>query len=378
MTKLLKYIIAAFLLIPSLCLANSGMMMIAGGGVPVAAEGDTDSWPDDPTGSEYIYVDTDYAGGSSDGSESDPWTTLALAETAIGTTGNCPDVGTDPCVIVVSASSGTADTSTVDIYGFANPTASAPLIIRPAESDRHDGVWSNSIYRLLSTGHGVDIWENYVTIRGLQIEPGASSTGVVINHMESHHATVDSCIIRDALIGVKNGTGASAGYSGHIIANNIIYDSYEIGIIASLGTTVWTYKNYIINNTVYLSNLNNSATKGGISCGGGGTQNVVKNNIVIDHGTSGDALYDCGSADESYNLVDDTSGSTVALRSKTLADVDFVSTTAGSEDLQIEATSDAVDAGTDLSSITVSGDSFAWDMENDSRATSWDIGADEL
>ena len=62
---------------------------------------------------------------------------------------------------------------------------------------------------------------------------------------------------------------------------------------------------------------------------------------------------------------------------KTLAEISFVSTTGGSEDLHIDADSDCVDAGVDLG--TTNGVEIDINGRNrDSQGDTWDIGAHEF
>ena len=66
-----------------------------------------------------------------------------------------------------------------------------------------------------------------------------------------------------------------------------------------------------------------------------------------------------------------------ALINKTLSDIAFVSTTAGSEDLHITADSVCVDAGTDLGTAGGSQTDING-RDRDASADTWDIGAHEF
>lgn len=126
------------------------------------------------------------------------------------------------------------------------------------------------------------------------------------------------------------------------------------------------------------------------------TADAVKNNIVAGLYASGAsdherayqaAYYDL--ADVSNNLSDTTThadwnaadmgdsyGDSTALVGKSLAEIDFVSTVAGSEDLHLDTGSVCLEAGADLG--TTNGVNVDIDgLDRDATGVTWDIGADQ-
>ena len=117
----------------------------------------------------------------------------------------------------------------------------------------------------------------------------------------------------------------------------------------------------------------------------------IKNNIVAkmvaDGVASNERAYQKFNASStenaSNNLSDDTTTTaaykapgTNSLQDKTLAEIDFVSTTAGSEDLHLDSNSICRQAGVDLgttNSVNIDIDGF----DRDSNGVVWDIGADQ-
>ena len=82
--------------------------------------------------------------------------------------------------------------------------------------------------------------------------------------------------------------------------------------------------------------------------------------------------------DSSYNAEDfDVSkNDATALTGKSLAEIDFVSTSAGSEDLHLDTSSVCLEAGTDLG--TTGGVNIDIDgTDRNASEVSWDIGADQ-
>ena len=124
------------------------------------------------------------------------------------------------------------------------------------------------------------------------------------------------------------------------------------------------------------------------------TTTNIKNNIVAQLSGSQERAYYKNNASSTINsannLSDDTADAAYdaedmaqslndssALTGKTLAQIAFVSTTGGSEDLHIESGSHCIDEGVDLGTtngveIDING------RDRDSEGDTWDIGAHEL
>ena len=89
-----------------------------------------------------------------------------------------------------------------------------------------------------------------------------------------------------------------------------------------------------------------------------------------------------GTSNVDYNLSDDTTSSTYeaqganSLKDKTAAQIDFVSTVAGSEDLHLDTDSVCREAGVDLG--TTNGVNIDIDqVDRDATGVTWDMGADQ-
>ena len=119
---------------------------------------------------------------------------------------------------------------------------------------------------------------------------------------------------------------------------------------------------------------------------------MSKNNIVaglVSAASDGEIAYDHGvknsgngTFNEEYNLSDDTSATaydargTGSIANKTLAEIDFVSTSAGSEDLHLDTSSACLEVGVDLG--TTNGVNIDIDgVDRDATGVTWDIGADQ-
>ena len=220
--------------------------------------------------------------------------------------------------------------------------------------------------------------------------------------------TNDDCIIRNMLIHDKNGNPGGTGPMGiHVIGagassdtvtmqNNIIYNLVETGgdTAQGINTNQWAGTASLYNNTIYNIDAQGSSKQAwGLVYGNVASAVVnVKNNLVAkmvaDGAASNERAYQKfnGSSTEnaSNNLSDDTVTTSAyeapgsnSLEDKTLAEISFVSTTGGSEDLHIDADSDCVDAGVDLG--TTNGVEIDINGRNrDSQGDTWDIGAHEF
>ena len=221
--------------------------------------------------------------------------------------------------------------------------------------------------------------------------------------------TNDDCILRNILIHDKGGNpggtgpfiihliGAGASSDTLTIQNNIIYNIVEGSgdNAAAMLLNEWAGTVNVYNNTIYhIESQGSSKVAIGIrSAHTSGSTSNVKNNIVaklVSAASNGERAFEdgigngsSGTFNEAYNLSDDTSATiydargTGSLANKTLAEISFVSTTGGSEDLHIDADSDCVDAGVDLG--TTNGVEIDINGRNrDSNGDTWDIGAHEF
>ena len=284
-----------------------------------------------------------------------------------------------------------------------------------AAASRHDGTAESGALLKPTAGSGhnqgiIRINVDNVTVEWLDISlDSLDSTNT--NKAIVLEGTNDGNIIRNNLIHDKGGNpgntgpfaihglGTGATTDDTYVLNNIIYNIVESSN-DSLGAIVfysWTGSLYVYNNTIYkLTAQGGNKDAIGIRFGNSSTSvSYIKNNIVSTLSASDDkAAYfkqsSSSTAHTANNLSDTTTDATynaedmgqnlndgTALTGKSLADISFVSTTGGSEDLHIDEDSDCVDAGADLG--TTNGVEIDINGRNrDSNGDTWDIGAHEL
>tara|TARA_Y100001938_G_scaffold73265_1_gene101484 strand:+ start:195 stop:1331 length:1137 start_codon:yes stop_codon:yes gene_type:complete len=287
-----------------------------------------------------------------------------------------------------------------------------------AAASRHDGTAeSGALLKPTSaSGHNVGIIKiarDDFTIEWLDISMDSldsTNTNKAINIATG----AGNCTIRNMLIHDKGGNPGSTGpaviASGLSLTtsenwyflNNIIYSIIETNNDSTAGINIRSFKGnlYIYNNTIYKLKSNGGSKDAVAIRFGDGThiQANIKNNIVagLDEGDVAAAYWmdeipnsnrvlnsatnlSDDTTDASYNAedFDVNKNDSTALINKTLSDISFVSTSAGSEDLHITADSVCVDAGTDLGTAggvqtDING------RDRDSQGDTWDIGAHEF
>jgi len=307
-----------------------------------------------------------------------------------------------------------ADSNFTDAtVNFSQKQSLSSVTLSVYEDDRHDGTAESGALWKPTTGSGHDVGILRVAIDSMRIEwidfslDSLDSTNT--NKTIVLTGTNDDCIIRNNLIHDKYGNpgnngpfmihviGAGAASDSIYILNNIIYNVEETSddTANAVNTNLWGGNAYIYNNTVY-NIVSNGSTKYAIAYrfGNPASSNTrIKNNIAskLDSANAtGERAYEygpnnggAGTVDEAYNLSDDTASTayeasgTGSLIDKTLAEIAFVSTTAGSEDLHIQSSSVCAEAGVDLgttneANIDING------RDRDAEGDTWDIGAHQV
>ena len=281
-------------------------------------------------------------------------------------------------------------------------------------ADRHDGTAESGalLKPTANSGHGngiIRMDRDNITVEWLDISMDSLDARNT-NRCIVLAGTNDDNIIRNNLIHDKGGNPGSQGPAGIqtvaaggasdtiSILNNIIYSIIETSGDHTVGinTNQWQGTTNIYNNTVYKITSNGGSKYAyGILFGNpsGATINIKNNLVALLDGAQERAYYKNGSgstANTANNLSDDTSHATYdaedmaqslndasALIGKTLAEISFVATGVGTEDLHIDEDSVCVDAGVDLG--TTNGvDIDINQRDRDAKGDVWDIGAHEL
>ena len=306
-----------------------------------------------------------------------------------------------------------ADSNFTDAtVNFDNKQSLSSVTLSVYEDDRHDGTAESGALWKPTSGSGHDQGIIRINIDNMTVE-WLDISFDSLDSTNSNKAIVlagtnDDNIIRNNLIHDKNGNPGSTGpIMIHTIAagassdtlsiqNNIIYNLVETSNDTAQGinTNPWSGTANIYNNTIYnIDAQGTSKQTWGIVYGNVASAVInIKNNIVAkmvaDGVASNERAYQKFNASStenaSNNLSDDTTTTAAykapgsdSLQDQTLAQIAFVSTTAGSEDLHIQSSSVCAEAGIDLGTtngvnIDING------RDRDAEGDTWDIGAHQV
>jgi len=286
-------------------------------------------------------------------------------------------VASNSVMMVACYGATNADNELIEVNGWTTGSTNNIKIYTPywasevGMSQRHEGKWNESKYRLVmtTTGNMLYVREAFVRIDGLQfhltgnssdpnpirIDPGAVNTDIkVMNNIVK--GTMNGATSVEGIV-INDGTGT------YEIFNNIIYgfecsgcDGFETynsgsGFIANL---------YVYNNTIY-------NCESGIRVGSGDGTVIAINNIVQNCG-AGTCYTGSWGAGTDYNIADQ-SGDAPGSNSLDPVTVKFVNLQW--EDFHVSPDdTNAIDAGTSTVSSVVT-----HDIDNEPHST-YDIGAD--
>ena len=231
-----------------------------------------------------------------------------------------------------------------------------------------------------NTIDAMGVRDDFVTVEWLEVKNGGAGTdGIQIRSQ----AVSNRVVVRNNLVHDVGQLGIVTNYEGLVIDiyNNIVYNTPDPGIRIGAAVALTAASEIrILNNTVYNIGNNGISTSGAVAAGS--TEITLQNNIA--HTTVGDAFL-VGSpvvvnAASSNNLSSDgtalthspNSGSPNGIQEADVNNLNFVSTTPGSEDLHITSGSAAENLAADLSST------FDFDIDSGGRVLPWDIGADDI
>lgn len=327
------------------------------------------------------YVDTDCA-NNGDGTTAScagaPAGVGAYNSLANAITGEATDLVTATTALTIQVSGTSADTTQVDVNGFTT-SATYDLTIKTDEADRHPGTYSTSHYRLEANTDALTISDDFVTIDGLQIySAGRDSNFTSAISVDSSVSTSGTIVIKNNIIrGDATGSAYGSSYisgigsgSGvrHEIFNNIVYD-FETDLYPARCTCINLENNPFPGDAfVYHNTLHNCGK--GIE-GGGGSNVIVKNNLV--QGSTSASFNTSGTfeATSDYNISEDAN----AVGTNAVLSTAITFTNEGSDDFHTSdinaQVSNNLYADADIAVVD--------DIDGDTRPSSGDVyaGADE-
>jgi len=298
---------------------------------------------------------------------------------------------------------------------FNSKQSLASVTLTSNEFDRHDGTAESGalIKPTSSAAHNVGVIEvaiddMTVSFLDISLDDGDSLTTNVGIELSSYDGvTVRSNLIHD-FDGNPGGSGPygirmPASANDDAVAgchNNIIYNIHETNGDHAYGIQNVNFRgtSYVDNNTIYSIEVPSGRTAHGYEYNNTGDDDAnyyVRNNLIgglvadattrrrpfRSRGGDGSEIENnnCdfrNSSGQSSRSGNRAPGSN-SLQNQTLAQVAFVSTTFGSEDLHLTSDSVCVDAGADLGT-NVDSNYDIDGRDRDAEGDTWDIGADEF
>lgn len=346
-----------------------------------------------------------------DGTQNPDYTSLNAA--IVGESGASPVAvtGTDlvtndeQLTIECRATAGAADTTVATVTGFTT-SSDCFLKIYSTGTHRHEGIWSDSKYRLDCSDTPLIFYDtdpNYI-VMGLQIGRNGAADHYLDSIRHADHRTgsvvIDSCIIRGSGNAFRSRLiqlGLDSRFSPEVTYRNNVM--YRLDTTVSSGSSVF-YRSYSGNQPTDTIRFDNNVIIGGVAnlCYFIGLPAVTpevnyNNNIFIssdDLGTGSEVLTgdnnifsfndDIGGANDISNVIlKDATTDTLTAAAKS-TDNWVIFTDPDNGDVSLVSVNDegelndAINAGTDLSSVM-----HAVDIIGTTRpqGAAWDIGAFE-
>jgi hypothetical protein len=299
---------------------------------------------------------------------SDQW--YASAGNYFEISGSGDDLGAS--AVAVAKIDGTwtsADSTACDINGWTTDYDNYIKIYTTSEA-RHLGKWDDTKYRIqystAASAEGIDIWESYVFVDGVQIEVTAASgfpLGIRAMSPEPGIITISNNIVAAKMSGTANVIGISGhpnNYATLRVVNNIVYD-LTTGIRSYSANSSATY---MYNNTA-------------IDCGAGFSRATAPayalNNIAQGCTDGYNGTFEASSDFNISNIDSDAPNATFSTSALTVSFVNSIN-----NDFRLaEYDTVARDSGTSAP-LTDSNLSFYADIQGTARGYAWDIGADEV
>ena len=273
-----------------------------------------------------------------------------------------------------------ADTTAVTINGWITGSANYIKVYTPNNttnevnlSQRHDGKWSDTAYKMEFTGTGylINILDNYIAVEGLQAyKSNVPTTLTSLFTVNAADVIFDSCIARGPGRISYSGNHIAGFYalgSGYVFHKNCLaYDFYDSSMAwrgygystNSSGAKAYYYNCSAINCRTGFNNYSYSAI-------------FFKNCLAQD---GGDGWYNSSATAGSTNNCSDISGDAPGTNARNGVSVVFADEANDDFHLTLE------DTGARGFGANLSNDTFLKvldDIDGQTRPGDWDIGADQ-
>lgn len=274
--------------------------------------------------------------------------------------------------------SGGKDTTAVLISGWTGNTTAHRFIIRCDAANYFDGAWDESKYVLRVSGTCLRTDEDWVEVKGLQID-GVGSAAVVrpqVGVASTDTVWFDDCVIRQRAATTAAVLSTTSSTVQAVFRNSLIIhlrtSSGAVYSDGSGGVCRWKFYNCTL---VHKGGTGASGVAFAFEAGNNNQAAIVRNCAIVGCAsitTGGTGL----STTCNYNITDHPSTATGGANDQTGVDFSSTFTDPSNDDYTLQA-SDAVlkDQGEDLSGVD---SGFSDDVHGQTRSGSWDVGFDEV
>jgi hypothetical protein len=247
-----------------------------------------------------------------------------------------------------------------------------------AEGERHDGTLNTGVKikpAYIIAGRLINISRDNLTVEWLECEVNGASTyahtpAIAFNIYNSNNSARYLVLKgENKVYPAQTPYLAVVGGNNNILHNNIVYGTANGNNGGGIADSYRACSAF--NNTIYDCNYGYKAASADQN------QRTIKNNLSI--GNNVDFYPSTVTVGSSSNNASSDSTATAFGGSDhvtgAVTEDQFISIVAGAEDLHLSGSSDAIDAGADLTGTV---DGVEYDIDGQLRAGLWDIGADEL
>ncbi|MGH9461101.1 MAG: right-handed parallel beta-helix repeat-containing protein, partial [Vicinamibacteria bacterium] len=227
------------------------------------------------------------------------------------------------------------------------------MTLTAALSHRHDGTASTGV-RIdggMTANVEILVLDDYTELEWLVVR-GSTGSGVTVG---ASNVGLASLVLYSNSYGIRI---LGAGANGFTARNCVVHNSTNHGISGDGGDDSGTIENC----TLYLNS--------GHGIDPASSNFTVTNTLSVRNG--GLDIFNVPCGQQSYNMTNDSSACGTGSQTGVDWNTQFVNILSGPEDLHLAATSDAINMGTNLSTL------FPNDVDDDTRVGSWDVGADEF
>lgn len=257
------------------------------------------------------------------------------------------------------------------------------VTLRSAAGEGHTGVADGVVINGVVTCDGIagiTFTFEHLRIVGGRWQLRGTYNAVYGNRLIAHSYDTSSSATTTSALYLGNVSGSTSSSIGLRLSNSMGWDLNMVGggtrSVAMAYIAVGSRYGYA-HNCTFFGVTSNATGSVWVLLGGSTTRAFAKNCIAMGATGGGGTVLDFAGVGQQYNMSEDASASGISPLPSMSPTNQFVSTTAGSEDLHLKSGADAIDAGTDLGTSPTGVNIDIDGRDRDAEGDTWDIGAHE-